>query len=153
MEIDREEIQMVAKRILMLTTYEYANEIIDELGSEIVDDVIETADENWCDDDVRLAIGRTILKRIGTKSEKEPEVKKKVMVDIHLFAMGDQWGAVAKLEDGTDVPIWAVNGNDPREIPPWETSESEYEMWYNTALEEAHAQGFVLKAELKGGEQ
>ena len=67
MEIDREEIQMVAKRILMSTTYEYAYNIIDELGSEIVDDVIETADESWCDDDVRLAIGRAIVKMIDTK--------------------------------------------------------------------------------------
>ena len=76
MEIDREEIQMVAKRILMSTTYEYADKIIDELGSEIVDDVIETADESWCDDDVRLAIGRTIVKRI-----KKPEVKRRTEME------------------------------------------------------------------------
>lgn len=73
MEIDREEILMVAKRILMLTTYEYADEIIDELGSEIVDDVIETADESWCDDDVRLAIGRTIVKRINSEENQETQ--------------------------------------------------------------------------------
>ena len=62
----------------------------------------------------------------------------KVMVDLRLFAQGDQWGAIAELEDGTEVPIWAVNGNDPDEIPPWETSEAEYERWYNLALDEAH---------------
>lgn len=72
----------------------------------------------------------------------------KVMVDLRLFAQGDQWGAIAELEDGTEVPIWAVNGNDPDEIPPWETSEAEYERWYNLALDEAHDQGFVLEGEL-----
>lgn len=85
-------------------------------------------------------------KFVGESIEEDDESK--VMVDLRLFAQGDQWGAIAELEDGTEVPIWAVNGNDPHEIPPWETSEAEYERWYNLALDEAHDQGFVLEGEL-----
>jgi hypothetical protein len=71
---------------------------------------------------------------------------KTVICDIRLFAIGDQWGAVAELEDGSEVPIWAVNGNEG--IPPWEGDEKEYEDWYNRALEEAHRQGMFLEGEL-----
>lgn len=82
------------------------------------------------------------------ESSMDDDDESKVMVDLRLFAQGDQWGAIAELEDGTEVPVWAVNGNDPDEIPPWETSEAEYERWYNLALDEAHDQGFVLEGEL-----
>lgn len=69
-----------------------------------------------------------------------------VMTDLRLVAAGDQWGAVAELENGTEVPVWAVNGNDGS--PPWIGSEKEYERWYNLALEEAHRQGLFLEGEL-----
>ncbi len=76
------------------------------------------------------------------------EATKTVMCDLRLFAIGDQWGAVAELEDGSEVPVWAVNGNEG--IPPWEGDEKEYEYWYNCALEEAHRQGMYLEGELSG---
>lgn len=70
----------------------------------------------------------------------------KIATDIRLVANGDQWGAVAELEDGTEIPIWAVNGND--ETPPWLLSEKVYEDWYNRALEEAHKQKVFLEGEI-----
>lgn len=74
------------------------------------------------------------------------EAIKTVICDLRLFAIGDQWGAVAELEDGREVPVWAVNGNEG--IPPWEGDEKAYEDWYNRALEEAHRQGLYLEGEL-----
>jgi hypothetical protein len=100
-------------------------------------------------DETLMQLGNNILGRGDKLTESiEEDDGSKVMVDLRLFAQGDQWGAIAELEDGTEVPIWAVNGNDPDEIPPWETSEAEYERWYNLALDEAHDQGFVLEGEL-----
>lgn len=75
-------------------------------------------------------------------------MKKIVITDLRLFAMGDQWGAVAELTDGSKVPIWAVNGNDPNEVPPWKEDEKQYEDWYNRALDEAHRQGMFLEGEI-----
>lgn len=69
-----------------------------------------------------------------------------VMSDLRLVACGDQWGAVAELEDGTEVPVWAVNGNDGP--PPWLGDEKEYERYYDLALEEAHRRGFLLEGEV-----
>lgn len=81
----------------------------------------------------------------------EPEKPAKTVVtDLRLFARGDQWGAVVELQDGTEVPVWAVNGHDPREVPPWEDDEKAYEDWYNRALEEAHRQGYWLEGEVDG---
>ena len=31
--------------------------------------------------------------------------EKTIITDLRLVAVGDQWGAVAELEDGTEVPI------------------------------------------------
>ena len=98
-------------------------------------------------DETLMQLGNNILNR-GELTESIEDDETKVMVDLRLFAQGDQWGAIAELEDGTEVPVWAVNGNDPDEIPPWETSDAEYEKWYNLALDEAHDQGFVLEGEL-----
>ena len=73
-------------------------------------------------------------------------MKKEIIItDLRLVASGDQWGAVAELEDGSEVPVWAVNGN--AEMPPWLHSEGEYEDWYNRALDEAHRQGMYLEGE------
>lgn len=68
------------------------------------------------------------------------------ITDLKLVSACDQWGAVAELEDGTEIPVWAVNGNDCD--PPWLNDEKEYEYWYNLALEEAHRQGLFLEGEL-----
>jgi hypothetical protein len=75
-------------------------------------------------------------------------MEKIVISHIRLFAIGDQWGAVAEMEDGSEVPIWAVNGNDPSEVPPWEKDEKQYEEWYNRALDAAHEQGMFLEGEM-----
>ena len=72
-------------------------------------------------------------------------MSKTVVTDLRLFAIRDQWGAVVELEDGKEIPVWAVNGNEGN--PPWLDNEKEYERWYNLALEEAHKQGFVLEGE------
>lgn len=74
--------------------------------------------------------------------------KSRIMIsDLRLFAMGDQWGAVVELMDGSEVPIWAVNGNDKGDMPPWAKSVKAYESWYNRSLEEAHRQGYYLEGE------
>lgn len=70
-----------------------------------------------------------------------------MITDLRLVAAGDQWGAVAELENGTEIPVWAVNGNDGN--PPWLDNEKEYERWYNLALEEAHRQDLFLEGELE----
>lgn len=70
----------------------------------------------------------------------------KIITDIRLFAIGDQWGAEVEYPDGSTEPIWAVNGNQGS--PDWENDEKEYEEWYNRALDEAHKQGFKLEGEL-----
>ena len=45
---------------------EYWGRISEAIFDDVVQDVIETADnENWSDDDVRLAVGRAICKRFG----------------------------------------------------------------------------------------
>lgn len=72
-----------------------------------------------------------------------------MITDLRLVANGDQWGAVVELNDGTEVPVWAVNGNEG--LPPWLTDEKAYEEWYNFALEEARRQGFFLEGELEAG--
>lgn len=77
-------------------------------------------------------------------------MKKEMVSDLRLFARGDQWGAVVVLLDGTEVPVWAVNGNDPAETPPWLKDDKSYEDWYNRALEEAHRQGYLLEGEASG---
>lgn len=69
-----------------------------------------------------------------------------MITDLRLVANGDQWGAVAELDDDREIPVWAVNGNEG--TPPWLTDEKEYERWYNLALEEAHKQGYFLEGEL-----
>lgn len=77
------------------------------------------------------------------------EVQPGVATDIRLVANGDQWGAVAEMQDGTEIPVWAVNGHEPGEIPPWLKDEKQYEGWYNRALEAAHEQGIVLEGEVQ----
>lgn len=84
------------------------------------------------------------------KSESAPEWRRIAITDLRLVAAGDQWGAVVELDDGTEVPVWAVNGNDGN--PPWLGDEKEYERWYNLALEEAHRRGFFLEGELEAAD-
>lgn len=74
-------------------------------------------------------------------------MKKRIISDLHLFAIGDQWGAEVEFPDGSTEPIWAVNGNEG--IPDWDKNEKSYEEWYNRALEEAHRQGFCLEGEIE----
>ena len=44
---------------------DYVDNILDEIIDDVVDDVECCADENWNEDDVRLAIGRVLCNRLG----------------------------------------------------------------------------------------
>jgi hypothetical protein len=78
--------------------------------------------------------------------ERNKQMATKIITDLHLFAIGDQWGAEVEYPNGATEPIWAVNGNEG--TPDWERDEKSYEEWYNRALDEAHKQGFKLEGEL-----
>lgn len=43
----------------------YAAVLADELLTEVTQDVCECSDYNWNEDDVRLALGRVLIKRLG----------------------------------------------------------------------------------------
>lgn len=82
-----------------------------------------------------------------TIKERNKQMSTKIITDLRLFAIGDQWGAEVEHPDGTTEPIWAVNGNEG--TPDWEKDEKSYEEWYNRALDEAHRQGYYLEGEVK----
>lgn len=44
---------------------DYVDNILDEIIDDVVEDVECCADENWNEDDVRLAIGRVLCNRLG----------------------------------------------------------------------------------------
>ena len=63
----REQVEKIVERILSSSiTKDYIHRIVDVILDDVVADVNETADaDNWNEDDVRLAIGRIILKKFG----------------------------------------------------------------------------------------
>ena len=44
---------------------DYVGDIIDEIIDDVIDDVELTADKEWNEDDIRLAVGRVICNRLG----------------------------------------------------------------------------------------
>ena len=46
-------------------TDEYADMIANEIEKYVAEDIAVSSDEDWNDDDLRLAIGRAILKKFG----------------------------------------------------------------------------------------
>ena len=44
---------------------DYVGNIIDEILDDVMDDVELTADKEWNEDDIRLAVGRVICDRLG----------------------------------------------------------------------------------------
>ena len=47
----------------------YAAVLADELLTEVTQDVCECSDYNWSEDDVRLALGRVLIKRLGVEDQ------------------------------------------------------------------------------------
>lgn len=45
--------------------YEYSRLIFDEIAEEVAEDVEASADPDFNDDDIRLAVGRVLVKRLG----------------------------------------------------------------------------------------
>lgn len=50
--------------LLSAMAEEYAGRIADKIYDEVAQDLHECADENWNDDDIRLAIGRVLCKKL-----------------------------------------------------------------------------------------
>ena len=44
---------------------DYSERIANAIAAEVADDIIETASPDWNDDDLRLAVGRVLCKRLG----------------------------------------------------------------------------------------
>lgn len=63
----KSEIRLSAEKLLSKSVSDdYASRIIDTIIEDVIEDINETADpEEWNEDDVRLAIGRAILKKFG----------------------------------------------------------------------------------------
>lgn len=59
------DIEAVATRLLSTSTDDYASRIWDAIKDDVVEDVLECADEQFSEGDVALAIGRAIIKRLG----------------------------------------------------------------------------------------
>lgn len=59
-------VETVRRELLNGFTGDYAGTIADAIAENVADDVAECADPNaWNDCDVRLAIGRVLLKTLG----------------------------------------------------------------------------------------
>lgn len=63
--VDEEEIRTSALRSLYKITPDYAKEITDKILPDIVEDVSVSASVDWNNDDVNLAIGRVLCKKLG----------------------------------------------------------------------------------------
>lgn len=62
----RDFVETVMRELLNGVTGDYAGKIADTIADDVADDVAECADLNeWNDCDVRLAIGRVLLKTLG----------------------------------------------------------------------------------------
>ena len=62
----RDFFETVIRELLNGVTCDYAGKIADAIAEDVADDVVECADPNaWNDCDVRLAIGRVLLKTLG----------------------------------------------------------------------------------------
>lgn len=44
---------------------DYVNEIVDNIIDDVIDDIKETADKDFNEDDIRLAVGRVLFDRLG----------------------------------------------------------------------------------------
>ena len=66
-EMKKSEIRRAVEKLLSKSVSDdYASRIIDAIIEDVIEDVNETADpEEWDDDDVRLALGRVLLKSLG----------------------------------------------------------------------------------------
>lgn len=63
-----EEIEYRARQFLAeFAGQDYGGRILEVIKDDVVADVEECADEEWSDDDVRMAIGRAISKRLGAE--------------------------------------------------------------------------------------
>lgn len=63
-----EEIEYRARQFLAeFAGHDYGGRILEVIKDDVVADVEECADEEWSDDDVRMAIGRAISKRLGAE--------------------------------------------------------------------------------------
>ena len=59
-------VETVMRELLNGVSGDYAGKIADAIAEDVADDVVECADLNeWNDCDVRLAIGRVLLKTLG----------------------------------------------------------------------------------------
>ena len=65
--VDKTDVKAYAKyQLEEAVTICYSDKILDIIIDDVVSDVEETAaPENWTEDDVRLAIGRVLCKRLG----------------------------------------------------------------------------------------
>lgn len=62
----RDFVGTVMRELLAGVTGDYAGKIADAIADDVAKDVVECADQNaWNDCDVRLAIGRVLLKTLG----------------------------------------------------------------------------------------
>ena len=83
----REQVEKIVERILSSSiTKDYIHRIVDVIIDDVVADVNETADaDNWNKDDVRLAIGRIILKKFKQLLACKTILKKICVRNIRLF--------------------------------------------------------------------
>lgn len=59
------DIEAVATSLLSTSTDDYASRIWEAIKDDVVEDVLECADEHFSEGDVALAIGRAIAKQFG----------------------------------------------------------------------------------------
>lgn len=51
--------------LIMSISSDYVRSIVDNLIDDVTEDVAATADVQWNEDDVRLAIGRVLIQKLG----------------------------------------------------------------------------------------
>lgn len=65
-ELDKAAIKYIANDLLFYTmTSNYSKVILENILPDIIEDVAVSASPNWNTDDVRLAIGRILCKKLG----------------------------------------------------------------------------------------
>lgn len=65
--IKKTQIQLTLRSLLCIAiSDDYVNDIINDIIDDVYEDVATCADqENWNEDDVRLAVGRVLCDRLG----------------------------------------------------------------------------------------
>lgn len=67
-QLKRDVRNFISVKLREAVSDDYVNDIYREIKDDVIGDVMETSDYaggNWNDDDIKLAVGRVLLRRMG----------------------------------------------------------------------------------------